>query len=51
MKYLITNYKNKEEKQEMLSSGEVGFITASIKDITLVKVGDTITHEKNKDIT
>ena len=41
----------KEEKQEMLSSGEVGFITASIKDITLVKVGDTITHEKNKDIT
>ena len=41
----------KEETQEMLSSGEVGFITASIKDITLVKVGDTITHEKNKDIT
>ena len=32
---------------EKLSAGEVGFITASIKDILDCQVGDTITDEKN----
>ena len=32
---------------EKLSAGEVGFITASIKDISDCQVGDTITDEKN----
>lgn len=33
----------KEVKYKTLKSGEVGFIAASIKDINLVSVGDTIT--------
>ena len=33
----------KEEKYHTLQSGEVGYIAASIKDISLVSVGDTIT--------
>ncbi len=33
----------KEEKYEVLQSGEVGYIAAAIKDISLVSVGDTIT--------
>ena len=33
----------KEVKKEKLVAGDVGFINASIKDISLVKVGDTIT--------
>jgi GTP-binding protein LepA len=35
--------KNKEE----LSAGEVGFVTAGIKELRAAKVGDTITTEKN----
>lgn len=35
----------KEVKKEKLVSGEVGFITASIKSISDVKVGDTITKD------
>ncbi len=37
----------KEVKKESLKSGEVGWITASIKDISQVHVGDTITKEQN----
>ena len=37
----------KEEKREYLSAGDVGFITASIKDIDGVRVGDTITSYPN----
>ncbi len=37
----------KEVKKESLSVGEVGFISASIKSISDVKVGDTITLAKN----
>ena len=33
----------KEEKRDYLEAGDVGFLTASIKDINLVRVGDTIT--------
>ncbi len=33
-----------------LSSGEVGYITASIKQVSDCKVGDTITEEKNLNI-
>lgn len=33
----------KEEKYNELKSGEVGYIAASIKDISIVSVGDTIT--------
>lgn len=36
----------KEVKKEILKSGEVGWITASIKDISQVHVGDTVTLEK-----
>jgi GTP-binding protein LepA len=38
----------KEEKREYLTAGEVGYITASIKDINLVHVGDTITTINNE---
>ena len=31
-----------------LSVGEVGFISASIKELTEVKIGDTVTHQKRK---
>lgn len=37
----------KELKKDSLVAGDVGFIAASIKDISLVKVGDTITHNDN----
>ncbi|MBQ9335553.1 MAG: translation elongation factor 4 [Alphaproteobacteria bacterium] len=37
----------KKAVTEKLSAGEVGFITASIKDISDCQVGDTITDEKN----
>lgn len=37
----------KEEKRESLSAGSVGYICASIKDITKVAVGDTITLCEN----
>ena len=38
----------KEVKREYLMAGDVGFITASIKDINKVHVGDTITTKENK---
>ncbi len=34
-------------KQESLSAGEVGYITASIKSVGDTRVGDTITHSAN----
>ncbi len=37
----------KKEKKEKLVAGEVGWISASIKDINNVKVGDTITLKNN----
>lgn len=37
----------KEVKKKELVAGEVGFVSASIKSISDVKVGDTITLEKN----
>jgi GTP-binding protein LepA len=40
-------YTPKEVKKEYLSSGEVGYICASIKDISDIKVGDTITSSTN----
>ena len=39
--------KPKEEKKKELVAGEVGFICASIKSISDVKVGDTITLDEN----
>lgn len=36
-----------EVKKEELKAGEVGFVCASIKDITKVQVGDTITLKDN----
>ncbi len=33
---------------DLLGPGEIGFITAGIKDIQLTKVGDTITHAKRR---
>lgn len=41
----------KEEKVEELSTGEVGYLIASIKSIADVKVGDTITLNNNKALT
>ena len=38
----------KEESEEELTSGEVGFICASIKDISKVAVGDTVTTVRSK---
>lgn len=40
-------YTPSEEKRNVLNAGEVGYITASIKNIKDVKVGDTITLESN----
>lgn len=37
----------KEEKRKYLESGEVGYICASMKDISNIQVGDTITQLKN----
>ncbi len=37
----------KEKKLSTLESGEVGYVCASIKDITSVEVGDTITLNEN----
>ena len=37
----------REEKREYLEAGDVGFLTAAIKDINLVRVGDTITLANN----
>lgn len=37
----------KEEKRECLEAGDVGFITAAIKDISDIKVGDTVTLLNN----
>lgn len=40
----------KEVQRDYLMAGDVGFITASIKDISDVHVGDTITTEENRAI-
>ena len=37
----------KKTTTDKLSAGEVGFITASIKDVSDCQIGDTITEEKN----
>ena len=37
----------KEEKKEFLTVGDVGYLTASIKDVNDTNVGDTITHVEN----
>ncbi len=37
----------KEEKRDYLVAGEVGYLTASIKNIDTVRVGDTITLKDN----
>ncbi len=37
----------REEKRDFLEAGDVGFLTAAIKDINLVRVGDTITLALN----
>ena len=37
----------KEEKKDILSAGEVGYLCASIKSVSDIKVGDTITLAKN----
>ncbi|MFR5857464.1 MAG: translation elongation factor 4 [Bacilli bacterium] len=41
-------YTPKEEKYQELSSGEVGYIAAAIKDISSISVGDTITVVNNE---
>ena len=48
--YIVDNvgyFTPKKQICNELSAGEVGFITASIKDVSDCKVGDTITDEKN----
>jgi GTP-binding protein LepA len=37
----------KATPREVLSAGEVGYVTAGVKGLREAKVGDTITHEKN----
>jgi GTP-binding protein LepA len=36
----------KAKPKEALAAGEVGYVTAGIKDLRAAKVGDTLTHEK-----
>ena len=38
-----------KNKQSELKTGEVGYISTGLKDISLLKVGDTITTSKDKD--
>ncbi|MBN2604539.1 MAG: elongation factor 4, partial [Bacilli bacterium] len=38
-------YTPKEEKRDYLGPGDVGFLTASIRTVEHVRVGDTITHQ------
>ena len=40
-------FKMNRVKTERLVSGEVGYLVAGVKDISKVKVGDTITHKSN----
>ncbi|MGI6359898.1 MAG: translation elongation factor 4 [Acholeplasmatales bacterium] len=40
-------HKPDEEKREILLPGDVGYLTASIKVIDHINVGDTITHKHN----
>jgi GTP-binding protein LepA len=37
----------KSRNKDELKAGEVGFVTAGIKELRAAKVGDTLTHEKN----
>jgi GTP-binding protein LepA len=37
----------KSRHKDDLKAGEVGFVTAGIKELRAAKVGDTLTHEKN----
>jgi GTP-binding protein LepA len=37
----------KAKTKDELKAGEVGYVTAGIKELRAAKVGDTITHEKN----
>lgn len=39
-----------KEKRDVLKEGEVGYIATGLKDISLLKVGDTITSFENKDL-
>lgn len=41
-------YTPKESKRDYLAAGDVGYITAAIKDISYVRVGDTITLDNNR---
>ena len=48
--YLIERvgvFRPKQEMRDMLGPGEIGFFTASIKQVAYTRVGDTITEEKN----
>ncbi|HPC37191.1 MAG TPA: translation elongation factor 4, partial [Candidatus Marinimicrobia bacterium] len=40
-------FKMQRQKTEKLSSGEVGYLVAGVKDISNIKVGDTITLKNN----
>lgn len=42
-------FKPERQKKEKLVAGEVGYISTGLKDISQVKVGDTITLQKEKD--
>ncbi len=39
-------FRPKQSEKERLSSGEVGYVIAGVKDISEVRVGDTLTHKK-----
>src|SRR6185436_9996877 len=46
--YLCENlgiFTPKAKARESLSAGEVGYVTAGIKELRAAKVGDTITHD------
>lgn len=39
-----------KEKRSVLKAGEVGYVATGLKDISLLKVGDTITHFEDKEL-
>ena len=43
-------FKPERQKRDQLTAGEVGYISTGLKDISNLKVGDTLTLQKDKDL-
>lgn len=43
-------YTPKEEQRSFLATGDVGYLTAAIKNIETIHVGDTVTHAQERNV-